>query len=111
MLAGGPRDLPARRRTLRATLEWSLDLLTELERRDLARLSVFAGGWSLEAAEAVCESTLDPLSSAAGAVPSRKRPSRRVSRGSSEITASARSPRQTLKRACRGSLRYDETRR
>ena len=63
VLAGGPRDLPARQRTLRATLEWSLDLLTELERRDLARLSVFAGGWSLEAAEAVCESTLDRLSS------------------------------------------------
>jgi predicted ATPase len=43
-----------RHRTLRATLEWSHDLLSEVERRLLRRLSVFAGGWTLEAAEAVC---------------------------------------------------------
>ncbi len=54
LLAGGPGDLPARQQTLRATLAWSIDLLGENEQRDLARLSVFAGGWTLEAAEAVC---------------------------------------------------------
>ena len=54
LLAGGPRDLPARQQTLRATLVWSYDLLAEDEQRDLARLAVFAGGCSLEAAEAVC---------------------------------------------------------
>lgn len=46
LLTGGPRDLPARQQTLRATLEWSFDLLDELERRDVTRLSVFAGGCS-----------------------------------------------------------------
>ncbi len=63
LLVGGPRDLPARQRTLRATLEWSFDLLAADEQRDLARLSVFAGGCTLEAAETVCETTLDRLSS------------------------------------------------
>jgi predicted ATPase/DNA-binding SARP family transcriptional activator len=63
LLTGGPRDLPARQQTLRATLEWSFDLLDALERRDLARLSVFAGGCTLESAEAVCDTTLERLSS------------------------------------------------
>src|SRR5262249_20773964 len=40
--------------TLRATLDWSYDLLSEPERLLLRRLSVFAGGWTLEAAEEVC---------------------------------------------------------
>jgi predicted ATPase/DNA-binding SARP family transcriptional activator len=63
LLSGGPRDLPARQQTLRATLEWSLELLGNDESRDLQRLSVFAGGWSLEAAESVCETTLERVSS------------------------------------------------
>jgi predicted ATPase len=50
MLVGGPRDLPARQQTLRATLDWSFDLLGEDEQRDLARLSVFVGGCSLDGA-------------------------------------------------------------
>jgi len=61
LLAGGPRDLPARQQTLRATLAWSYDLLAEDEQRDLARLAVFAGGCSLEAAEAVCGTRLETL--------------------------------------------------
>jgi predicted ATPase/DNA-binding SARP family transcriptional activator len=61
LLVGGPRDLPARQRTIRATLEWSFDLLAADEQRDLARLSVFAGGCTLEAAVAVCKTTLDRL--------------------------------------------------
>jgi len=54
LLTGGARDLPTRQRTLRAALDWSWDLLDEEGRTLLARLSVFAGGWALEAAEVVC---------------------------------------------------------
>jgi predicted ATPase/DNA-binding SARP family transcriptional activator len=53
-LVGGAQDLPSRQRTLRATLEWSHGLLSEDESTLFARLAVFAGGWTLEAAEAVC---------------------------------------------------------
>lgn len=52
LLSGG-RNLPARQRTLRATLDWSYGLLEEKERRLLGRLSVFSGGWTLPAAESV----------------------------------------------------------
>ncbi|MGH2385720.1 MAG: adenylate/guanylate cyclase domain-containing protein, partial [Candidatus Limnocylindria bacterium] len=48
------RDIPARQRTLHATIDWSYELLEPAERRLLARLSVFAGGWTLDAAEEVC---------------------------------------------------------
>jgi predicted ATPase len=61
LLTGGPRDLPARQQTLRATLEWSYDLVTNEERQDLRRLAVFAGGCTLDAAEAVCETTPERL--------------------------------------------------
>jgi predicted ATPase/DNA-binding SARP family transcriptional activator len=54
VLTGGPRDLPTRQRSLRATLEWSWEALEEPERQLLARLTVFEGGASLEGAEAVC---------------------------------------------------------
>jgi predicted ATPase/class 3 adenylate cyclase len=54
VLTGGARDLPERQRTLRAAIEWSHDLLDAEEQRLFARLAVFAGAWSLDAAEAVC---------------------------------------------------------
>lgn len=54
-LAGGPRDLPERQHTIRRTVEWSYDLLDESEKTAFARLSVFSGGFSPEAAEAVLE--------------------------------------------------------
>jgi predicted ATPase len=53
-LTGGARDLPQRQQTLRATIDWSYDLLTTAEQRLFRRLSVFAGGCTLESAEAVC---------------------------------------------------------
>ena len=55
LLTGGAQDLPDRQRTLRATLDWSYDLLSVAERLLFARLAVFAGGWTLEAVEAVCD--------------------------------------------------------
>jgi predicted ATPase/DNA-binding CsgD family transcriptional regulator len=54
LLTDGDRAAPARQQTLRATLEWSHDLLSDPERTLLRRLAVFAGGWTLEAAETVC---------------------------------------------------------
>jgi predicted ATPase/DNA-binding SARP family transcriptional activator len=61
LLIGGPRDLPARQQTLSATLEWSFELLEGEEQRDLTRLAVFAGGCTLDAAEAVCGTTVERL--------------------------------------------------
>jgi predicted ATPase/DNA-binding SARP family transcriptional activator/Tfp pilus assembly protein PilF len=54
LLTGGSRTAQSRQQTLRATLDWSYALLNESERSLLRRLSVFVGGWSLEAAERVC---------------------------------------------------------
>ena len=59
LLTGGARNLPARQRTLRGAIEWSHDLLDEGERILFARLSVFAGGRTLEAIEAVCDAGRD----------------------------------------------------
>jgi tetratricopeptide (TPR) repeat protein len=61
VLTGGPRDLPARQQTLRATIDWSIGLLAPGERQALARLSVFAGGCTAEAADTVCGADLDVL--------------------------------------------------
>ena len=58
-LAGGARDLPTRQQTLRATIDWGYELLSPAEQRLFRRLSVFTGGWTLEAAEAVCDSRED----------------------------------------------------
>jgi predicted ATPase len=55
VLVDGARDLPERQRTLRSTLEWSCDLLSESEQALFRRLGVFAGGTPLEALETVCQ--------------------------------------------------------
>src|SRR5207245_7861643 len=57
------RDLPERQQTLRATVDWSYDLLDEQEQRVFAGLSVFSGGCTLDAAEAVCDAGYDTMSS------------------------------------------------
>jgi len=62
LLRGG-RDAETRQRTLRATIEWSYELLDDDERELLARLSVFRGGWTLAAAERVCAADVDLLQS------------------------------------------------
>jgi predicted ATPase/class 3 adenylate cyclase len=62
-LTGGPRDAPERQRTLRATIEWSYELLSETERVALLRLAVFRGSFGLDAAEAVAGAEVDAIAS------------------------------------------------
>jgi predicted ATPase/class 3 adenylate cyclase len=61
LLTGGARDAPERQRTLRATIEWSYDLLDDHERGVFAALGVFAGSFTSESAEEVCAASLDTL--------------------------------------------------
>jgi predicted ATPase len=61
LLVGGAHDLPERQRTLRATIEWSHDLLTADEQAVFRRLSVFRGSFTLEAAVAVAGADLDQV--------------------------------------------------
>jgi predicted ATPase/class 3 adenylate cyclase len=63
LLTGGARDLPERQRTLRAAIEWSYELVSDDEQRLFARLAVFRGGCTLDAAEQVAEADLDTLQS------------------------------------------------
>jgi predicted ATPase/DNA-binding SARP family transcriptional activator len=65
LLTTGPRDAPERQRTLRATLDWSRELLDQEEQRLLERLAVFSGGCTLEAAERVCDASFVALASLA----------------------------------------------
>ena len=59
LLTGGARDLPARQQTLRNTVDWSYGLLNSAEQTLFRRLSVFTGGCTLEAVEAVCDTKGD----------------------------------------------------
>jgi predicted ATPase/DNA-binding SARP family transcriptional activator len=67
LLGGGPRDAPERQRTLESAIRWSYDLLAEPHRRLIRRFSVFSGGWTIEAAAAVCAATPDDLEALAEA--------------------------------------------
>jgi hypothetical protein len=57
------RGVDPRQQTLRATIEWSHELLDAGEQRLFARLAVFSGGWTLEVAEEICDADLDTLQS------------------------------------------------
>ena len=61
MLTGGPRDAPERQQTMRATIAWSYELLTAEEQRNFVSLAVFSGGFTLDAAEEVCQVSLDTV--------------------------------------------------
>jgi predicted ATPase/class 3 adenylate cyclase len=72
VLTGGATDLPARQQTLHGAIDWSYDLLDPAERGLFERIAVFAGGWTIDAAEAICNpdedlgiDTLDGLTSLA----------------------------------------------
>ena len=57
LLTSGSRTALPRQQTLRSLIDWSYDLLNDDEKRLLNRVSVFSGGWTLEAAEGVCSET------------------------------------------------------
>ncbi|MBV8300889.1 MAG: adenylate/guanylate cyclase domain-containing protein, partial [Candidatus Dormibacteraeota bacterium] len=61
LLTANARDAPGRHQTLRATIDWSHDLLTVAERDLFARLAAFAGAWTLDAAESICAADIDTL--------------------------------------------------
>jgi predicted ATPase len=67
LLTHGARDVPQRQQTLRNTIAWSYDLLDESEKALFRRLSVFAGGFTLEAVQAVCVLDADAISTATSA--------------------------------------------
>jgi predicted ATPase len=59
LLSGGAADMPARQQTLRRTIDWSYDLLSDGAQRLFRRLSAFSGGFTLEGVEAVCNTAHD----------------------------------------------------
>jgi predicted ATPase/class 3 adenylate cyclase len=59
LLTGGTRDLPARQQTIRNTIDWSYNLLDAAQQTLFVRLGVFVGGWTEQAAEAVCNAAGD----------------------------------------------------
>jgi predicted ATPase/class 3 adenylate cyclase len=65
VLTAGTRDVPMRQRTLRATIDWSYELLAPAEQDLFMQLAVFMGGWTLDAAEAVADAGIDTLESLA----------------------------------------------
>jgi predicted ATPase/class 3 adenylate cyclase len=61
LLTAGRRDVPERQRTLRSTIEWSYDLLDDRQKELFSQLAVFAGTFSIEAAEQVCNADVEEL--------------------------------------------------
>lgn len=67
LLSGGPSDLPGRQRSLRDTIAWSYELLSPVEQAVFRGLSVFTGGWTVDAAESVCGAPLDDVAASVSA--------------------------------------------
>ena len=84
LLTSGARDAPARQRTLRDTIAWSHDLLPPTDQALLRRLSVFVGGWTLEAAEAVANPDGDSGCAGGTREPGRAEPGAAGRRGGGE---------------------------
>lgn len=59
LLTGGPRDQPIRQQTMRETIAWSHNLLDDDSKRLFRQVSIFVGGWTLEAAEQICDAGID----------------------------------------------------
>ena len=107
LLSAGPRDAPARQQTLRAAIGWSYDLLDPDVRVLFAQLGVFVGGWTLEAAEAVCgAAALDGLSTLMdqSLADRGRRTASRCSRPCASTPSSA-SPRTAPRRRCAAATR------
>lgn len=93
LLTGGARDLPPRHQTIRAAIAWSFDLLGEEEQRLFRRLAVFAGGFRMADAEALCGAAalaVPPM--APGLLEAPSSSESRASTGSAESRASSESP-------------------
>ena len=93
LLTRGPRDAPARQRTLRATIDWSYQLLSDAERRAFGRMALFPGGVELAVAEQVTEASIDELDSLVGETA--RRPARAGGCPCSRRSASTRSRSST----------------
>jgi hypothetical protein len=93
LLTGGGRDLPERQKTLRATIDWSHELLDTRARSLFARLAVFGGGCTLAAAESVCGAQLEPLAALLDAGSRSPQPPTGNSRCSTRYATRARTAR------------------
>src|SRR5437763_809906 len=86
LLVGGPQDAPERQRTLRATIDWSYELLEPAAQRLVVRLAVFAGGCTIDAAQSICGDDPDVVDGLASL----------TDKGLTRLEGSAEEPRFTM---------------
>ena len=114
LLTRGSRASPARQQTLRASIEWSYELCSRAERLLWARLSVFAGGFELDAAEGICADhrlAAERGAGAAGRAGRQVDPDRRPRRGRGPVPAAGDPARVSGRNACSESGEYTALRR